>query len=93
MGSSRQRANWHLTVVKRLRNVLGLITAFTVDRRDVRAEDPEGRQELFRGCVGLKGIVVVDTPPPSTTSPDEDDDEDDGEYYGEDYYDDDDEDY
>ena len=35
VGGSRNRANWQLTTLKQLRNVLGLITALTLERRDV----------------------------------------------------------
>ena len=35
VGNSRNRANWQLTTLKRLRNVLGIIMSFVLKRRDV----------------------------------------------------------
>ena len=53
VGSMRNRANWQLTSVKQLRNVLRLITAFALERRDVATIDPDGRKGVFTGCTGL----------------------------------------
>ena len=36
VGNSRKRANWQLTTLKRLRNVLRLVTAFAFERRVMR---------------------------------------------------------
>ena len=47
VGNSRKRANWQLTTLKRLRNVLRLVTAFAFERRDVRTVGV-GR-DVFRG--------------------------------------------
>ena len=50
MGNSRNRANWALTSVMRLRNVLRLITVFALDPRDVDSVDPFGIRGVFMGC-------------------------------------------
>ena len=50
MGSSRNRANWQLTTVKQSRNVLGLITAMTMERRAVKELDPDGMNLVFSKC-------------------------------------------
>ena len=43
--------NWQLTTVERLRNVLRLITAMALWRRDdVASLDPRGRNRVFEGC-------------------------------------------
>ena len=57
--SSRNRTNWQLTAVKQSRNVLRLITALALERRDVSSVDPDGQMEVFKGCLGLDGIVVI----------------------------------
>ena len=54
VGQSRNRTNWQLTTVKRLRNVLRLITEFALEeRRDVESVDPDGQNFVFDGCSGL----------------------------------------
>ena len=53
VGSSRNRTNWQLTIVQRLRNVLRLITALALERRDVADVDPCGRHHIFKGCAVL----------------------------------------
>jgi len=50
VGSSRNRTNWALTTVKRLRNVLRLVTALVLERRDVVSLDPDGSGKVFKGC-------------------------------------------
>merc|ERR1712032_1445816 len=40
VGSSRNRTNWHLTVVKRLRNLLRRITVLALEPRDISTVDP-----------------------------------------------------
>ena len=50
VGNSRNRANWALTSVMRLRNVLTLITVFALDTRDVDSVDPFGIKGVFMGC-------------------------------------------
>ena len=47
VGSSRNRANWQLTTVKYLRNVLCLVMALALERRDVSTVDPDGSREVF----------------------------------------------
>ncbi len=60
----RNRANWALTTVRQLRNVLRLITMSAVEEgRDVTTIDPDGTKQVFSDCTGLSGIVVI---PPST---------------------------
>ena len=58
--SMRNRANWEVTSVENFRNVLGLITAFALERRDVATIDPDGSKYVFEGCMGLSGIVITD---------------------------------
>ena len=53
VGSMRNRANWQITSVKNLRNVLRLITAFACERRDLVTIDPEGSKRVFEGCTGM----------------------------------------
>ena len=48
VGNSRNRANWQLTTLKRLHNVLRLITAFALERRDVTTVDPDGSKKVFQ---------------------------------------------
>ena len=43
VGHSRNRANWHLTPLKRLRNVLRLITALSLDDDKVVGQAGSGR--------------------------------------------------
>merc|ERR1712037_342895 len=50
VGSSRNRANWQLTTVMRLRNVLRLITTLAMWSRDVASLDPDGSKRVFKGC-------------------------------------------
>ena len=50
VGSSRHRANWKLTTVERLRNVLRLITMFDLWSRDVSSVDPDRSRGVFLGC-------------------------------------------
>ena len=50
VGHSRNRTNWQLTTLARIRNVLSLITALALDRRDVTCVDPEGRMSVFEDC-------------------------------------------
>ena len=57
VGSSRHRANWQLTTVKHSRNVLRLITALALERRDVSSVDPDGSKGVFNGCPVLGGSV------------------------------------
>ena len=54
VGSSRNRANWQLTTVERLRNVVRHITEFALERRDVASIDPDGQRGVFQGCNDLK---------------------------------------
>ena len=43
------------TTVKRLRNVLRLVTTLTFwTPRDVTSVDPDGSKRVFRHCIGLK---------------------------------------
>jgi len=56
VGSMRNRVNWQLTTLKQSRNVLRLITALALERRDVATVDPGGRKEVFSGCTGLSGF-------------------------------------
>ena len=53
VGSSRNRANWQLTTLKQSRNVLRLITALALERRDVADLDPDEWDGLFEGCTDL----------------------------------------
>ena len=50
VGSSRSRANWQLTTVRRLRNVLRLITTLALWSRDVAYVDADGSKGVFLGC-------------------------------------------
>jgi len=50
VANSLNRANWTLTSVLRLRNVLTLITVFSLDPRDVDSVDPFGIRGVFMGC-------------------------------------------
>ena len=50
VGNSRNRANWELTTVMRLRNVLSLITVLVFERRDVDSVDPCGLRGVFMDC-------------------------------------------
>ena len=63
VGGSRNRANWQLTTVMRLRNVLRLVTEFALERRSVVSVDPDGRKRVFAGCTGLDRALgyTVDT--------------------------------
>merc|ERR1712037_844607 len=54
VGSSRNRANCQLTTVKRLRNVMRIMTTLALWSRDVASLDPDGSKCVFRGCTGLK---------------------------------------
>ena len=54
VGSSRNRANWQLTTVKRLRNVLRFVTVLVMWSRDVATVDPDGSRRVFMDCTGLK---------------------------------------
>ena len=47
VSNSHNRANWQLTTLKRLCSVLGLITAFALERRDVPSVDPDGSKHVF----------------------------------------------
>ena len=52
--SSRNRANCQRTTLKHTRNVLRLITALTLERRDaVSTVDPNGLKAVFNDCTGL----------------------------------------
>ena len=55
VSNSRNRANWQLTTVKRLRNVLRIITTLALERRDVTTLDPDGCKNVFKGCDALDG--------------------------------------
>ena len=60
LSNMRNRANWELTTVKQLRNVLRLITAFAVKRRDaVFTMDPHGSKGVFRGCHLLPRVQCI----------------------------------
>ena len=60
VGNSRNRTNWQLTTVERLRNVLRLITEFALEQcRDVTSVDPDGRNRVFAGCAGLSEVVDI----------------------------------
>ena len=51
VGSSRNRDNWQLTSVMRLRNVLSLITLLALESCDVVSSlDPDGHRCVFMGC-------------------------------------------
>ena len=51
VGNSRNRDNWRLTSVMRLRNVLALITVLALESRDVVSSlDPDGLRYVFEGC-------------------------------------------
>ena len=51
VGSSRNRDNWRLTSVMRLRNVLSLITLLALKSYDaVSSVDPDGSRYVFEGC-------------------------------------------
>ena len=51
VGSSRNRVNWELTSVMRLRNVLSLITLLALEPRDaVYVLDPDGSRGVFMDC-------------------------------------------
>ena len=50
VGSCRNRSNWQLTTVERLRNVLRLITTLALWSRDVTSLDPDGSKQVFEGC-------------------------------------------
>ena len=43
--------------MKQLRNVLSLITAFAVERRDVNSIDPDRNKGVFMFCTTLNGEV------------------------------------
>jgi len=60
VGSSRNRTNWQITILKRMRNVLRLITTLTWKRRDVSTLDPRGKKRVFMGCAGLNGEIPTD---------------------------------
>ena len=53
VGNMRNRDNWQVTSVKRLRNVLGLITAFGFERRHASSVDPRGEKGVFQSCNSL----------------------------------------
>lgn len=53
VGRMRNRANWRLTTVKRLRNVLRLITALAFEQRDMSTVDVFHGKFGFQGCTGL----------------------------------------
>jgi len=51
VGRSRNRTNWHLTTVKRLRNVLAIITTMALERRDITTVDPGRNKIVFESYV------------------------------------------
>ena len=55
VSNMRNRANWQLNTIKRLRNVLAIITvyAFEGPDRDVGTVDPGGRKGVFSWCPKL----------------------------------------
>jgi len=48
VGAMRNRANWQLTTMKHLRNVLAIITAYAVGARDVGTVDPGVRNRVLK---------------------------------------------
>ena len=63
MGSTQNRANWRVTTIKNLRNVLALVTAFALERRrDVGTVDPGGRNNVFKGCHKLVNLRPLNKP-------------------------------
>ena len=49
VGSSRNRTNWQLTILKRMRNIVRTITLMAMSRRDV-ATLMTGEDHAFQGC-------------------------------------------
>ena len=60
VGSSRNRANWQLTTLKRLLNVLKLIAVFVLERRDVSTVYDKEEDTVFEGCTRLKKLCDKD---------------------------------
>ena len=53
LGKTRNRNNWHITTIERLRNVLRLITELSIEEcRDVyrATKDPDGNNRVFGYC-------------------------------------------
>ena len=53
IGNSRNRANWQYTPLKRLRNVVRLITVMTYGCKSINTLDPYGSKDVFKGCSSL----------------------------------------
>ena len=57
VGNSRKRANWQLTTLKRLRNVLRLVTAFAFERRVMRNSAGSAGTCMYCHCLCLRPSI------------------------------------
>ena len=54
LGRMRNRSNWQLTPIIRMRNVIRLLVALATTRRGAYTIDSKGKLRVFQGCTSLE---------------------------------------